>query len=515
MSVSTRSSGPKGCSCGRSTFSSRIATSSATSRRGARRSSPHSWGFTELELERDLLSIGKFGLRRAAGVFPDGTPFRMPDDDPLPAPIDIGAQVRDQIVYLAVPLRRAGAARRRSRGGRRTGWCGTTCASCEARDATSRVGRRRRCSKSARCGRGSCSRARSPRPMRACRSRTSSSAAPTSRSCSTTRSFRPCCDARAARRLATFMTELLGLLHQRGEALGGRVAATGRGAAAEIADFLMLQAINRYEPLLAHCADVGRAASRRSVPGLRGGGGRAGDVHDAVEAAAAARRLSARSAARVVRAGDRGAARVARARCSSRARFRFRSSRRSSASAWRRWPIARCTARRCSSWRRAPICRPRSCAGAFPAQLKIGPVEKIRDLVNLQLPGVPVHAVPVAPRQIPYHAGFVYFELDQTNELWGQLKSSGGVALHVAGEFPGLAHGVLGDSRLSAETTDAGYRRSVQAVRCHRPAAAARWRQAGRGAGRIPRAAGRGRAAPAPLRRADRRSAPASCSAPG
>ena len=34
------------------------------------------WGFTELEIERDLLAIGKFGLRRARGVFPDGTPFR-------------------------------------------------------------------------------------------------------------------------------------------------------------------------------------------------------------------------------------------------------------------------------------------------------------------------------------------------------------------------------------------------------------------------------------------------------
>ena len=75
----------------------------------------------------------------------------------------------------------------------------------------------------------------------------------------------------------------------------------------------------------------------------------------------------------------------------------------------------------------------------FPAQLKIGPVEKIRDLVNLQLPGVPVHAVPVAPRQIPFHAGFVYFELDQSHELWGQLATSGGVAMHVAGDFPGLA----------------------------------------------------------------------------
>src|SRR3954466_6752138 len=69
---------------------------------------PHSWGFTEIEFERDFLKIGKVGLRRLAGIFPDGTPFRMPDDDPLPAPIDIGPDVRDQRLHIAVPLRRAG-----------------------------------------------------------------------------------------------------------------------------------------------------------------------------------------------------------------------------------------------------------------------------------------------------------------------------------------------------------------------------------------------------------------------
>ena len=69
---------------------------------------PYSWGFTEIEFERDFLKIGKVGLRRLVGVFPDGTPFRMPDDDPLPAPLDIAASVRDQRVFLAVPLRRAG-----------------------------------------------------------------------------------------------------------------------------------------------------------------------------------------------------------------------------------------------------------------------------------------------------------------------------------------------------------------------------------------------------------------------
>src|SRR5512140_1940305 len=63
------------------------------------------WGFVELQIDRDLLSIGKLALRRATGVFPDGTPFRMPDDYPLPPPLEVGAQVRDQVVYLATPLR--------------------------------------------------------------------------------------------------------------------------------------------------------------------------------------------------------------------------------------------------------------------------------------------------------------------------------------------------------------------------------------------------------------------------
>jgi type VI secretion system protein ImpJ len=75
----------------------------------------------------------------------------------------------------------------------------------------------------------------------------------------------------------------------------------------------------------------------------------------------------------------------------------------------------------------------------LPAQLKVGPVEKISQLATLALPGVPVHAIPVPPRQIPFHAGFVYFELDQSHKLWSELKSSAGIGLHLAGDFPGLA----------------------------------------------------------------------------
>jgi len=74
----------------------------------------------------------------------------------------------------------------------------------------------------------------------------------------------------------------------------------------------------------------------------------------------------------------------------------------------------------------------------FPTQSKLGPVERIKDLVNLQLPGVPMRSLPVAPRQLPFHAGSHYFELERGNELWKQIERTGNLCLHVAGDFPGL-----------------------------------------------------------------------------
>ncbi|HEU0200450.1 MAG TPA: type VI secretion system baseplate subunit TssK, partial [Burkholderiaceae bacterium] len=74
----------------------------------------------------------------------------------------------------------------------------------------------------------------------------------------------------------------------------------------------------------------------------------------------------------------------------------------------------------------------------FPTQVKVGPAEKIRDLVNHQLPGLALQPLAVAPRQIPFHAGYAYFELERGGELWKQCQKSGNLAMHIAGEFPGL-----------------------------------------------------------------------------
>jgi type VI secretion system protein ImpJ len=396
---------------------------------------PHSWGFTQIEFERDLLSIGKVALRHVAGVFPDGTPFRMPDDDPLPKPIDIGPDVRDQILYLAVPLRRSGELE----------------ADRDAADELVRHDVRELSARNATSSGGDPALlevgALRTRLMLASDVTQAYACVPLAQvvECRADKqvvldeNFMPTVlHVRTAGRLAAFTTELLGLLHQRGEALAGHVAATGRGAAAEFAEFLMLQAINRYEPVLAHYAESGDLHPERLF-------------HVCVSAA-----------------GELATFTTTSKRPPKLAAYRHDRLRESfdPVIAALRESLGKVLVQNAISIPIKPgkfgisvaIVGDRSLYGTavfilaaradlpaeelrrrFPAQLKIGPAEKIGDLVRLQLPGVPVHAVPVAPRQIPYHAGFAYFELDQTDELWEQLKSSGGVAMHVAGEFPGLA----------------------------------------------------------------------------
>jgi type VI secretion system protein ImpJ len=395
----------------------------------------HSWGCTELEFERDLLAIGKLGLRRAAGVFPDGTPFRMPDDHPLPPPLEVGAQLRDQVIYLGAPLRAAGGVDA-ARDGADDGAVRHRIGEFEARDtsapspATALVEvatLRSRLMPASEIGDGF---ARIPiAHVVECRA---------DRQVVLDDKFIPTVlDARVSARLATFMTELVGLLHQRGEALSGRVVATGRAATAELADFLMLQVINRCEPLFTHIASSGVVHPEELYRLLVAA---AGELATFTAPSKRPPALGTYQHDRL-REGFEPVMTALRAALSA----VLEQSAIPIPIEAKKFGIHVAVVPDRSLFGSAVfILAARADLAAeelrrrFPAQIKIGPVEKIRDLVNLQLPGVPIAPLPVAPRQIPYHSGFVYFELDQTHELWAQLKGSGGVAMHVAGEFPGL-----------------------------------------------------------------------------
>jgi type VI secretion system protein ImpJ len=397
---------------------------------------PYSWGFTDLEIERDLLAIGKLGLRRARGVFPDGTPFAMPENEPLPSPLEIGTQLRDQVIYLAVPLRKSGALQS-TRAGNGAELTRYRSKDLDARDITTE------------------SATSTELEVAALNTRLMSQNEPADDfaripvahvvECRADRQvvlddrFIPTVlKSGTAGRLATFLLELQGLLHQRAEALAARAVASGRGGASEIADFLMLQIINRYEPVVAHLAaspalhpeDLYRlaleitgelstltAASRRppQFSTYR---------HDALRASFDPVINALRGCLSVVM--EQNAIPIPLAH------KKFGISVASVADQTLFDSAAFVLAARAD----VPS---EDLRRRFPAQVKIGSVEKIRDLVNLQLPGITLQPMAVAPRQIPYHAGFAYFELDRSNELWRTLKGSGGIAIHQSGDFPNLA----------------------------------------------------------------------------
>ncbi len=62
------------------------------------------FGFSELELNRSLLDLGKLGIKSAKGIFQDGTPFCLTQE----LVIDIPEGTSHDIVYLALPLHRDG-----------------------------------------------------------------------------------------------------------------------------------------------------------------------------------------------------------------------------------------------------------------------------------------------------------------------------------------------------------------------------------------------------------------------
>lgn len=75
----------------------------------------------------------------------------------------------------------------------------------------------------------------------------------------------------------------------------------------------------------------------------------------------------------------------------------------------------------------------------FPSTVKIGPVEKLRDLVNLNLPGVRLKTVKQSPAALPYYADHIYFQLEtRTEPLWKMLEQTGHLAIHYAGDLPEL-----------------------------------------------------------------------------
>lgn len=396
---------------------------------------PHGWGIKELQMDRELLQTGKLAVTSCAGIMPDGTSFNLPDEADLPAPLDLTEEIDNAIVFLALPLQDA-------RGmdidfhGIGNGTLRYGVEDSEIRDSSGaadepaqiQVGRLR----------FRLILEQEERSGYLCLGLMRVVQVGADKNVVLDEDFIPSCiDCKGAAKLSGFMSELQGLLHQRGEGLAGRVSESGRGGAAEIADFLLLQTVNRYEPLVTHllkmpdlhpemfyrlllemAGELSTFATEEKRPPTFPAY-RQDALKESFEPVMATLRQSLsmvfeRSATAIPLEERKYGIRVGKIADRSlldEAMFVLAVNADVPAEALRR---------------------------NFPAQIKIGPVETIRELVNRALPGIGLEALPVAPRQIPYHAGVTYFALDTKGAFWKELQKSGGLAFHVSGQFPGL-----------------------------------------------------------------------------
>ncbi len=406
---------------------------------------PWPWGLTEITLNRDLLAAGKFALAAAAGVLEDGMPFAIPETCDPPAPIDVPDGARNAIVYLGVPVRQPhspeiafGPAGPRPGGAEAATVAAYGLAAFEAQDTHS---------DSTLAAELLVARPRL-RFLLDGEERAGFSCIPLARIVEVSADRRVVVDERfvpTVLRLAAhpplvhLVGEILGMVNQRADAYAARLAQPGTRGVGDVAQFLLLTALNRWQPLLAHWADTGAAHPETLYATL---------VQMAGELASflpeARRRCSTYPGYRhedLQRSFDPVVADLRRALAAgideNAVAIPLREARhgvRLGAIGEHR-PLLRTASFVLAVSADMPSEQLRR---SFPSLVTVGAVEQIRELVNVRLPGIAVQPLPYAPRQIPFHAGAVYFELDRNSPHWQQMLNSGGFAIYVSGEFPNL-----------------------------------------------------------------------------
>ncbi|MDR6265560.1 MULTISPECIES: type VI secretion system baseplate subunit TssK [Rhodobacterales] len=402
----------------------------------SRGAAPYIWGLRELTIDDELLRLGKFAIKSCDGITPDGTSFRIPAVDDLPPAMEIPDTVKESVVFLAIPTRRHGAVEVELEFHENSA---SRYQPSEV-DVTNAVGRDR---KPTTIGVGKL-RLQFALDLDDLEDQLVIPIAKVIEVRSDgeillDRSFIPTVlDQRAAKPLTEFLREIEGLLGHRCDALSGRLSDSGPAkGVAELSDYLLLITVNRYLPQIRHLGLVENTHPCSLYMMLLGMAGELATFmatekrppefppyqHDnltgtfqplirtlrqylsaVLEQTAVAIPLQARKYG--VSVGV-----IADKRLLTGTQM-----------------VLACKAETAAENIRRHM----------PTQAKLGPVEDIRQLVNSALPGIGLRPLPVAPRQIPYHAGVVYFELDPDSEYWKKMRTSGGLAVHVAGEFPGL-----------------------------------------------------------------------------
>jgi len=395
---------------------------------------PYAWGFTSITVDEDLASLGKFGVLRASGVLPDGTPFSIPDELPPPPPLDVPADARDAIVSLTLPAAQPGAVEFRE----------AEAASHEARFAVAEQevsdafsddtvtepiefglpNLRFGVTRDQTYGRVALGLAR----VREVNNK---------KLVFDDRYIPPTLDIAAAARLTGGLTDIVGRVEQRAEELALRAVEATDGGSETFASFLLLQALNRWLPMLRHLERLPNVHPERLFETLVGMAGELSTlirperkppelpaydhenpqlcfepVFDLLQSMLSA--VFERSAVQLPLEQKGPGAYVSTITDHNLFKTGY-------------FYLAVSAAAPVEEIRRL-----------FPSVAKIAAVQKMKQIVESALPGVPLRHVPTPPPQIRVLPGHVYFELDRSVRDWRDFATAPGLGLHVAGEWPEL-----------------------------------------------------------------------------
>lgn len=408
--------------------------------------SPWCWGWRQLVVDSAALRFGRVALAQAQGILPDGLAFDLAAGDLAPAALEIPEDARDALVVLALPLARQGLPD--SDAETRASGDGTAAAPSDPtrpqprwrtlerpladahaatpREALVQVGRPNLRLMLARdVGDGEVT-------LGVCRVRQRH---PDAQLSLDPAYLPPLLDALAHPRLAGHLREVQGLVHQRARTLAERLVGPNPATAADAADLWMLATLNRAAAWLDQWCD--QPTGPHPQVAYTAGAMLAGEL-----AAFGERR---RGAAIPAYRHEDLAGCVEPLMADLRASLSAVLRRRAVPIEWQPGPHGTRVARLDDSslLLDARFVLTATAPGALealrtrlPPRVKLASADRLPDLLHLQLPGIPLLPLAVAPPQLPFMADAVVFGVDgHGHPLWEEVVRSGTLALHHAADL--------------------------------------------------------------------------------
>ena len=397
------------------------------------------YGFSILELNREFLRLGRIGLASALGLMPDGTLFDLPFQDKLPEPIEIKKldSAESHNIYLVLPNRNDSVTNIESiNGTTKLGNTRYVQDEIPVRDVFGKNGEVRDVPIAK----------FSPRLMQGSEDLSAYTVLPVCRikekkadgTIVLDENFIPTCNSiNVSYLLYDFLGEVAGLIAERGKQLSQRISAPGQQGVADVAEFMMLQLFNRAKPVFLHlskqtsvhpevlyhqlvslCGELMTFTDESRVAPLF-----ENYNHDDLTMTFYDLMLITRRAISTVLTP-----RAVSIQLTKRSHGILDG------------VIHDKTLLRTADFILAVKAQvPQEILlRLFVQQTKIATPNRIRELVSVQIPGVPLKALSAAPSQLPHHSGYTYFQLDTNVSAWEEIVKNGAIAFHVSGDFPEL-----------------------------------------------------------------------------